>query len=358
MKKQIAAAFVVFLLAAPAAVAGEHPPSQAQARKILKRIRPLAKQGNANAQYNMGVLYDDGYGVKRNYATAMQWYKKAAAQHYAKAEHNLGMMYAEGHGVAKNMDQAAHWFKRAAKDGEPASENNLAVMYARGQGVPQNTSKAALWAARAARAGNASAIANMPHIIAHMKHLRINGDHVNIRAVPSSQARVIRHASKGTRVVLLKRQNKWSQVLFPPEYTIGWVADSLLAKASTPGLPEASAQSASGTSQHAGNAHKQPTAAAAAGASAGAQARPQSARNKGANSNHQNSRQSNGKSAKTSHIAGTGVNIRGKPSTHAKILFQAHKGAEVTVFGQAHGWSHVRFTDGRTGWVVSYLLSK
>jgi TPR repeat protein len=337
MKKQVAAALAAFLIATGAAAASDHPPSQAQARKILNRIRPIAQQGNANAQYNMGVLYDDGYGVARDYATAMQWYKKAAAQHYAKAEHNLGMMYADGHGVAKNMDKAAYWFKRAANDGEPASENNLAVMYARGQGVPQNISKAALWAARAARAGNASAIANVPHIIADMKHVRISGNNVNIRAMPNMQAQVIRHAADGSRVVLLKQQNKWSQVLFPGDYAIGWVGNSLLGKKSASGTPTAA--SAQGTSQQAGGAQQQ-TVAAASGS-------PQPASGGASQAKAQNN---------SRHIAGTGVHVRGKPSIHAKILFRAHDGNKVTVVGQKHGWSHVHFTDGRTGWVASYLL--
>ncbi|WP_277600823.1 tetratricopeptide repeat protein [Eikenella corrodens] len=53
----------------------------------------LAEQGNADAQYNLGVMYDNGQGVRQDYAEAARWYRKAAEQGYAKAQYNLGSMY-------------------------------------------------------------------------------------------------------------------------------------------------------------------------------------------------------------------------------------------------------------------------
>src|SRR5699024_3584817 len=100
---------------------------------VLARVRPLAEQGDPKAQYNMGVIYDRGYGVERNYDKARIWYEKAAAQGDAEAAHNLGVMYHEGHGVPVNDKRAVYWFRKAAKLGEPAAQNNLAVMYAEGR---------------------------------------------------------------------------------------------------------------------------------------------------------------------------------------------------------------------------------
>ena len=64
--------------------------------------RPLADQGHASAQYNLGVSYDNGQGVAQDYAAAVSWYRKAADQGNASAQSNLGLMYAKGQGVAQD----------------------------------------------------------------------------------------------------------------------------------------------------------------------------------------------------------------------------------------------------------------
>ncbi len=46
----------------------------------LREWRPLAEQGNTEAQYGLGVMYDKGRGVPRDHAEALQWYRKAAEQ--------------------------------------------------------------------------------------------------------------------------------------------------------------------------------------------------------------------------------------------------------------------------------------
>ncbi len=55
--------------------------------------RPLAEQGHARAQYNMGVIYDEGRGVDPSRARAMEWWTKAADQGMATAQHNLALMH-------------------------------------------------------------------------------------------------------------------------------------------------------------------------------------------------------------------------------------------------------------------------
>src|SRR5665811_1208260 len=65
----------------------------------LRLFRPLADQGVAIAQNNLGVLYEKGQGVPQNYAEAAKWYRLAANQGAAVAQYNLGIMYATGHGL-------------------------------------------------------------------------------------------------------------------------------------------------------------------------------------------------------------------------------------------------------------------
>lgn len=76
--------------------------------------RPLADQGNANAQYFLGVMYDGGWGVLQDYAAAASWYQKAADQGNANAQHNLAVMYSIGRGVPQNYVIAHMWYNLAA----------------------------------------------------------------------------------------------------------------------------------------------------------------------------------------------------------------------------------------------------
>ena len=76
-----------------------------------------AEQGNAAAQFNLGVMYEDGQGVRQDYAQAVQWYRKAAEQGLAEAQYNLGVMYAKGEGVRQNYKIAKGWFGKACDNG-------------------------------------------------------------------------------------------------------------------------------------------------------------------------------------------------------------------------------------------------
>ncbi len=104
----------------------------------LKEFKILADQGYATAQYNLGVMYDNGQGVPQNYSQAIYWYKKAAEKGHASAQYNLALMYDDGQGVPQNYTQAVYWYKKAAEQGNASAQFNLGVMYNNGQGVPQN----------------------------------------------------------------------------------------------------------------------------------------------------------------------------------------------------------------------------
>jgi len=65
----------------------------------MKDLRRLADQGDAKAQYELGVRYAHGYGVSRDDQEAAKWYRQAAEQGEADAQHALGVMYDKGQGV-------------------------------------------------------------------------------------------------------------------------------------------------------------------------------------------------------------------------------------------------------------------
>jgi len=111
----------------------------------VKLWRPLAEQGNAAAQYQLGTLYAEGKGVAQSDATAVEWFKKAAEQGNAPAQYNLAVSYAEGLGVEKDETAAAKWFRRAADQGMPYAQLNLGILYATKRGVVPDDVEAVKW---------------------------------------------------------------------------------------------------------------------------------------------------------------------------------------------------------------------
>ena len=83
----------------------------------IKEWTPLAEQGNASAQSNLGIMYSKGVGVVQNYKTAVKWYTLAAEQGHAKAQYNLGYRYGNGQGVLQDNIYAHMWFNIAASSG-------------------------------------------------------------------------------------------------------------------------------------------------------------------------------------------------------------------------------------------------
>ena len=76
----------------------------------LREWRPLAEQGDAGAQLNLGFMYDNGYGVPQDYNEAIKWYRRAAEQGNDRAQYNLGLMYDVGYGVPQNFVRAHMWY--------------------------------------------------------------------------------------------------------------------------------------------------------------------------------------------------------------------------------------------------------
>jgi len=120
-------------------------------------IKPLAEQGYAKAQYNLGVLYNKGIGVPQDYTEAMKWYRKAAEQGLADAQYNLGVMYHEGEGIPQDYAEGMKWFQKAAEQENADAQYNLGVMYHKGEGVPPDYIETSKWYWKAAEQGHADA---------------------------------------------------------------------------------------------------------------------------------------------------------------------------------------------------------
>jgi hypothetical protein len=140
------------------------PPAESTGREAFLRKdyaaayrawKPFADRGDADAQYNLGILYERGLGVRRDYSEAFTLFHLAAAQGLAAAEVELGRMYARGWGTAQRFGDAFQWFEKAAEQGDPEGEENVGWLYDQGYGVARDYKIAAKWYRLAADRGNA-----------------------------------------------------------------------------------------------------------------------------------------------------------------------------------------------------------
>ena len=135
------------------------PLAQSQApSSAVQHLRALAEQGNAEAQFNLGQLYEHGRGVPKDYAEALRWYRLAAEQGDPFAQFDLGSHYSEGIGVPKDEKEALRWWQSAAAQGFPPAQHSLGKVLARGeQGVLPDKVQAYVWFALSAAQGNEEA---------------------------------------------------------------------------------------------------------------------------------------------------------------------------------------------------------
>jgi len=103
---------------------------------------PLAEAGDANSQYGLGVIFENGHGVGRDYREAAEWYLGAAEQGHTGAQFNLGHLYRLGAGVPPSMDEAVRWWQAAADQGLTQAQVLMGLAYQRGDGVAANAETA------------------------------------------------------------------------------------------------------------------------------------------------------------------------------------------------------------------------
>jgi len=97
-----------------------------------------AKEGHADSQFNVALMYERGIGIGKDEKEAVVWYGRAASQGNAAAQFNLGVLYENGRGTEVDFAKANEWYRRASVQGDALAMGNLGMLYVRGQGVKQN----------------------------------------------------------------------------------------------------------------------------------------------------------------------------------------------------------------------------
>ncbi len=127
-------------------------------KNTIELLAKIAKQGEADSQFILGMMYNYGCGVPKDTKEGIMWLTKAAEQGYDKAQAELGDVYIDGEGVPQDYKEAAKWYTKAAEQGYNKAQCKLGEMYLYGQGVSIDGKSAIKWYEKAAKQGDYSVI--------------------------------------------------------------------------------------------------------------------------------------------------------------------------------------------------------
>jgi len=131
MKRIALAAVLLVMLVGPAWVGfdeGLAAYNRGDYETALKEFRPLADQGDVQAQWVLGNMYRIGQGVPQNDAEAVKWYRMAAELGYVPGQVMLGAMYQFGRGVPQDVVQTLMWLNIAAAQGDDGGKDGGAAL--------------------------------------------------------------------------------------------------------------------------------------------------------------------------------------------------------------------------------------
>jgi len=119
--------------------------------QAIEWLRKAAAQHFAPAEFHLGQVYDFGFGAPPDAREALSWYRRAAEHGSAPAQRAIAEFYKKGRGVTADLQEAARWFQRAADADDLRAQYELGQMLFDGNGVPQDYASAYLWFSLAAR---------------------------------------------------------------------------------------------------------------------------------------------------------------------------------------------------------------
>lgn len=123
---------------------------EAYMKMEFDKLVELANSGNSNAQFAMGIRYDEGYGVENDIELAMMWYEKAANQGHALAQERFAEGFEIGEGVEQDLKKSIYWYEKSAEQGFFLAQYNLGKAYYIGGMIQQDYIEAVKWLQKAA----------------------------------------------------------------------------------------------------------------------------------------------------------------------------------------------------------------
>jgi len=175
---------------------------------------PLAQQGNSSAQYNIGWMFHNGYGLRINDDQALYWWLKSAMTGNTNSHYALGDLYSQGLGVEQNIPIALGWYISAALKGhEPAQETLMAFLSSENK-LAQNTFQLLLqtdWS-----------------ILGDTMEVKV--DKANTRRGPDKSYKIVATLERGHKVIPLREQNGWTFIGITHSGKTAWIFSSLISK--------------------------------------------------------------------------------------------------------------------------------
>ncbi len=137
--------------------------------KSLEQLKIASRKEDSEAQFNLGVIYEEGKEVDQNLIIAHNWYRKASEKGHGKAQNNFGVMYEEGKVVNRDLQIAKRWYQFPAEQGYVLAQLNLGAICLNFSNIYTKERKkhykgAIKWYSKAAEKSNAEALLRLGSI--------------------------------------------------------------------------------------------------------------------------------------------------------------------------------------------------
>ena len=151
-----------------------------------------ADNGDKLAQYNLGVCFSSGLGVKTDPAQAVAWWRKSAAQGFAPAMYNLGYSYVNGIGTKQDLALGVSWYRKSADLGHVPAMCNLGICYEDGVGIRADATEAMKWLGKAAAQGHVAATIRLDLMRGRLSAGKSKSDGTKSKGVQVASAETMR----------------------------------------------------------------------------------------------------------------------------------------------------------------------
>ena len=176
-------------------------------------LKPYAESGDPEAQYNIGWMYLNGYGLMMNDKTALEWWQRASEQGYVDATFSIAMLYSLGEGqVEQDMDKAIEFYLMAVEDGHEDANMIIRSMLARNDKAIQGRKQ--------------EIIRTYGYLLGPLFDVKV--ERANLRRKPSLESQIVTVLNQGEAMVELSAKGKWMQVGVLKSGEVAWIYRSLL----------------------------------------------------------------------------------------------------------------------------------
>ena len=176
-------------------------------------LKPYAESGDAEAQYNIGWMYLNGYGLMMNDSKALEWWQRASDQGYTDATFSIAMLYSLGEGqVGKDTDKAIEYYLMAVEDGHEDANMIIRSMLARND--------------ESIRQRKQEIVRTYGYLLGPLFDVKV--ERANLRRKPSLESGIVTVLNQGEAMVELTAKGKWMQVGVLKSGEVAWIYKSLL----------------------------------------------------------------------------------------------------------------------------------